>query len=256
MYNKKCNNTKEEEKAIMLLKKIKKKFSDSKYRHEYKYEIDIQQAIILKERLSKIIDKDRHVGESGSYRIRSLYFDDYEDSCFYDNENGVDPREKFRIRIYNGDSSIIRLELKRKEAGKTLKTSCKIRKDQTEILMRGERIQWEDDMPPLLKKLYIYQETRNLTPKVIVEYDRIPFVHKDGNVRVTLDMDICSSNRIDQFLNKDIIRRPIMPKGKHLLEVKYDEFLPDFIENTAKLKNLGQTTYSKYYLCRKFGGMV
>ena len=240
----------------MLLEKLKKKSGNPKYRHEFKYEIDIQQVIILKERLSKIIDKDKHVGKNESYRIRSLYFDDYEDSCFYDNENGTDPREKFRIRIYNGSSDIIRLELKRKEAGKTLKKSCKISKEQTETLMRGERIQWNDDMPPLLKKLYIYQETRNLRPKVIVEYDRIPFVHKDGNVRVTLDIDICSSNRIDQFLDKEILRRPIMPKGKHLLEVKYDEFLPDFIENTTKLKNLGQTTYSKYYLCRKFGGMI
>lgn len=222
----------------MLLEKLKKKSGNPKYRHEFKYEIDIQQVIILKERLSKIIDKDKHVGKNESYRIRSLYFDDYEDSCFYDNENGTDPREKFRIRIYNGSSDIIRLELKRKEAGKTLKKSCKISKEQTETLMRGERIQWNDDMPPLLKKLYIYQETRNLRPKVIVEYDRIPFVHKDGNVRVTLDIDICSSNRIDQFLDKEILRRPIMPKGKHLLEVKYDEFLPDFIENTTKLKNL------------------
>ena len=240
----------------MLLEKLKRKSGNPKYRHEFKYEIDVQQVIVLKERLSTIMEKDKHVGEKDRYRIRSLYFDDYEDSCFYENENGTDPREKFRIRIYNGSSDVIRLELKRKEAGKTLKTSCKISREQTERLMRGERILWEEDMPALLKKLYIYQETRNMVPKVIVEYDRIPFVHKDGNVRVTLDLNICSSNRIEQFLDKEILRRPIMPKGKHLMEVKYDEFLPGFIESTAKLKNLGQTTYSKYYLCRKFGGMI
>ena len=240
----------------MLFEKMKKKSDNLKYRHEFKYEIDVQQVIILRERLSQIMEKDKHVGEKDRYRIRSLYFDDYEDSCYYDNENGTDPREKFRLRIYNGSSDVIRLELKRKEAGKTLKTSCEIRKDQVERLIRGEHIQWEEEMPTLLKKLYIYQETKNMIPKVIVEYDRIPFVHKDGNVRVTLDLDICSSNKVEQFLDKEIMRRPIMPTGKHLLEVKYDEFLPSFIGNTAKLKNLGQTTYSKYYLCRKFGGMI
>ena len=31
-----------------------------------------------------------HAGENGIYHIRSLYFDDYENSCFMDNENGVD----------------------------------------------------------------------------------------------------------------------------------------------------------------------
>lgn len=227
-----------------------------KYRHEFKYEIDLSQTIILKEKLSRIMDKDQYVGEKESYRIRSLYFDDYQDSCYYDNENGYDPREKFRIRIYNASTEKIRLELKRKEAGKTLKKSCEISKQQTEDLLNGKRILWEEDMPPLLKKFYVYQETRNLQPKVIVEYDRIPFVYKDGNVRVTLDMDICSSDKIEHFFEKDVLRRPIMPNEKHLLEVKYDEFLPDFIENTVKIKNLGQTTYSKYYLCRKFGGMI
>lgn len=261
LSNRKCrksieNSGNREGTKIMLFKWMRKQQGNLKYRHEFKYEIDIGQVIILKKRLSEILEKDMHVGKEEGYRIRSLYFDDYDDSCFYDNENGNEPREKYRIRIYNGSTDKIRLELKRKEAGKTLKYSCDISREQTELLMRGERISWEEEMPPLLKKLYIYQETRNLSPKVIVEYDRIPFVYKDGNVRVTLDLDICSSNRIEHFLDKDISRRPIMPKGKHLLEVKYDEFIPDFIKRTVKMDNLRQTTYSKYYLCRKFGGKL
>lgn len=240
----------------MFFEKKKEQTDYHKYRHEFKYEIDAQHVIILKKRLSEIMKKDSHVGEKESYRIRSLYFDDYDNRGYYDNENGYDLREKFRIRIYNASADVIRLELKKKESGKNIKHSCPISREQVEALMRGEILNLEDEMPPLLKKFSIYQQTRCLSPKIIVEYDRVPFVCKDGNVRVTLDLDICSSDRIEDFLKKDISRRLIMPKGKHLLEVKYDEFIPDYINQTVRSEHLRHTAYSKYYLCRKFGGIV
>ena len=97
------------------------------------------------------------------------------------------------------------------------------------------------------------QSTRLLQPKVIVEYDRVPFVYPDGNVRVTLDLQIRSSDRIESFLDKEIASRAIMPTNRHLLEVKFDEYIPDFIYQAVQAQNLQQTTFSKYYLCRKYG---
>ena len=111
-------------------------------------------------------------------------------------------------------------------------------------------------MNPLLKRLYILQETRGMKPKVIVEYDRIPYTYKDGNVRVTLDLDVRASTEIDRFLDTKIDCRPIMPMGKNLLEIKYDNFLPDHIYQNVGLNGLRQITFSKYYLCRKFGGLL
>jgi len=87
---------------------------------------------------------------------------------------------------------------------------------------------------------------------VIVEYDRVPFVHPDGNVRITMDLNISSSNQIERFLEPQIARRPVMPAGQHILEVKFDEFLPDYIKNSLELGNLRQTSFSKFYLCRYF----
>jgi hypothetical protein len=226
------------------------------YRHEFKYEINALQLETLKQRLPAIMVLDSNAGMTGRYQIRSLYFDDWHNTCFYDNENGTDPREKFRIRIYNGSSDEIRLELKRKEAGKTLKKSCPLTKSQVEQLMLGERLRWQDEMHPLLKKLYILQETRGMTPKVIVEYDRIPFVCQDGNVRITLDLDVRASADIRSFFNPETKGRPVMPLGRNLMEVKYDNFLPDYIYRTIQMHGLRQTTFSKYYLCRKFGGVL
>lgn len=226
------------------------------YRHEYKYEINLAQFEILKMRLSSVMELDPHAGSEGRYQVRSLYFDDWQNSCFYENENGTSPREKFRIRIYNGSSDCIQLELKRKEAGKTLKTTCPLSRELVERLVNGQRLLWQEDMHPLLKKLYILQETKGMCPKVIVEYDRVPFVHPDGNVRVALDLDVRTTPDIKSFFDVQTRCRPIMPCGKNLMEVKYDSFLPDWIYRTAGLKGLHQITFSKYYLCRRLGGIV
>ncbi len=230
--------------------------SGEPYRHEYKYTLHPYQLEALKARLPYIMDRDGHTDGSGQYQIRSLYFDDYEDSGFYDKENGTDPREKFRIRIYNASSDVIKLELKRKDRGKTLKTACSLTKEQAERMMNGDGIVWEDGMHPLLKKFYLHQETRNLKPKVIVEYDRMPFVYEAGNVRATLDLDIRATSEVQRFFDSQINGRLIMPTGIQLLEVKFDEFLPDYIYQTLQLNHLQQTTFSKYYLCRKFGGIT
>lgn len=92
-------------------------------------------------------------------------------------------------------------------------------------------------------------------PAVIVEYDRTPFVYRYGNVRVTFDRNISSSQDFEHFFCPHIHRRPIMPAGMHLMEVKFDEFLPDVIYRALQLEQLRQTTFSKYYLCRIYGGV-
>lgn len=222
------------------------------YRHELKYVCTAAQLALIQARIHHLIDLDSHVGESGMYQIRSLYFDDYYDRCYYENENGTDPREKFRIRIYNGSAERISLELKKKERGKTLKLSCPLTEEQCRTLMRGETLPDSKDYPPVLQKLLLLMKTTLMKPKIIVEYDRVPYVYRLGNVRITLDKNISSSYKIDTFLDKDIYKRPIMPAGWHVLEVKFDEYLPDYIYRTLQLDSLRQTAFSKFYLCRKF----
>lgn len=223
-----------------------------KYRHEFKYYISAQEIAILKPRISTVASLDPHVGKDGKYTIRSLYFDNYGDRCYYENENGTDPREKFRIRIYNGSADQIRLECKRKERTKTLKTSCKLTREQCEALMRGEVPADIGEKQDVLRKLAILMQTELFRPKIIVEYDRVPYVYRLGNVRVTFDTNIRSSTDIGHFLEKDIPTRPILLSGQHILEVKFDEFLPDAIRQVLELGTLTQTAFSKYYLCRRF----
>ena len=207
---------------------------------------------MIRNRIQNLMPLDSHIGEAGFYSIRSLYFDDYENRCFYENENGADPREKFRIRIYNHSTGRITLECKRKERGKTLKTACPLTMEQTRMLMEGKPVPDIANQPEVLRKLTLQMLTRRMRPVVIVEYDRIPYVYPNGNVRITLDLNVSSSTSVDKFLDEQIPKRPIMPMGQQLLEVKFDEYLPDFIHHNLDLHSLSQTAYSKYYLSRKY----
>lgn len=229
--------------------------NEPKYRHEYKYIITQQQIENLKVRLTGVLELDSHVNLDGDYagfyNIRSLYFDDISNRCYYENENGIDPREKFRIRIYNHNDARISLELKQKVCGKCNKIACLISKEQCIDIINGTYVFCEDDHY-LLKKLYYEMKTRSLRPYVIVEYDRIPYVSKLGNTRVTIDTNIRSSNRIEDFFVSDIPMRLINSNSCHVLEVKWDEYIPEYIVNSLSLSNLKWTPFSKYYLCRKF----
>lgn len=223
-----------------------------KYRHELKYLVTSAQLAMLKNRIDHLICLDQHAGPAGMYNIRSLYFDDIHNRCYYENENGTSPREKFRIRIYNHSPDRITLECKRKDHGKTLKTACPLTQEQTRMLMAGQPLPDIAAQPPLLRRLTLEMMTRFLRPVVVVEYDRVPYTCKNGNVRITFDTNVSSSRQIGGFLDPDVARRPIMPVGQQLLEVKFDEYLPDYIYRNLQLNSLQQTAYSKYYLCRKY----
>jgi len=226
--------------------------NESKFRNEIKYVVSAAQLKMIENRIARLMPIDSHAGSAGRYSVRSLYFDDPVNRCYYENENGTDPREKFRIRIYNHSTDRIMLECKRKERGMTMKTACPLTETQTRLLMQGEVPGNINDLPPLLRKLTIRMLTQGMRPVVIVEYERVPYVYRMGNVRVTMDMNISSSSAVQRFLDEKIPKRPVMPVGRHLLEVKYDSLLPDFIRSSLQLDSLAQTAYSKYYICRKY----
>lgn len=221
---------------------------DGKYRNELKYVCSEGELQMVLARIRPICRPDPHVGAQGVYSIRSIYFDSYDNRCYFENENGCDPREKFRIRIYNASDHRITLECKRKERTMTSKVSCLLSKEQFSMILEGRLPESAVDSG-LLRKFLSQQDLR---PKVIVAYERTPFVYAPGNVRITLDRNIGSTTNISGFFDPYLPLRPVLPTGQHVLEVKYDEFLPDFLYEAMSLGSLRQTAFSKYYLCRKF----
>lgn len=222
-----------------------------KFRNELKYVCSEGELVQLQARIQMLCDADTHAGPEGTYNIRSIYFDDQQNRFYFENENGTDPREKFRIRIYNASDSKIILECKKKERSMTHKDSCPLSLTQYRQLLDGS-LPASAVNSTLLQKFYLLQQQRNLRPKVIVSYERTPFVYTFGNVRITFDRNIGSSTDFSAFFDPYLPTRPILPFGKNILEVKYDELLPNFLYDSMSLGCLRQTNFSKYYLCRKF----
>lgn len=184
------------------------------------------------------------------YNIRSLYFDTLDDTGMEENESGVDMRRKFRIRLYDPAAETIRLEIKEKVHGYTKKTSCALSRAECAALMEGHAPA-AFDARAALNALRIQMTTNLMRPKAIIEYERTAFVHPTGNVRVTFDRNIAASRISEDFLRPQVSGFvPLLPSGMHVLEVKYDELLPDFIAQALELHTLQQCAFSKYYLGR------
>ena len=226
--------------------------NDPYYRYELKYLISSAQISILNARIHGLMQPDSHASANGKYTVRSLYFDDYHNRCYYENENGNDPRVKYRIRTYDHSADRISLERKRKERGKTLKETVLIDFGLANQLVRGEYAAPISEQPQLVQGLCADMMVNRMKPVVIVEYERTPYIYRFGNVRVTFDTCVSSSRETSSFFGNEILKRPVLPAGMQLLEVKFDEYLPDVIYRALQLDNLQQTTFSKYYLSRKY----
>ena len=219
------------------------------YRVEQKYLITEERIEYLKNQLESCMGYDGNAaGES--YTIRSLYFDDMYDTCLKENEAGTDIREKFRIRTYDNDSSLIHLELKQKYKGFTRKQKEKLTKEECICFMNGKYPELQKKDGFLKKKLYAQGILRRMQPVQIVEYERTAFVESLGNVRVTFDKNVGGTTDITAFFDEYMPTIPALETGVHILEVKYDEFLPDYIKEILDIGSLQKTSFSKYYYTR------
>ena len=224
---------------------------DIHYRHEWKHEISYADLLAIRQRLRAVAECDPHA-EGGRYLIRSLYFDNPEDKALREKLDGVNLREKFRIRYYNGDPSVIHLEKKGKRAGLGTKYSAPLSRDEAQRLVDGDLDWMMDSGRPLVQELYCKMRYQGLRPKTIVDYTREPFIYRPGNVRVTFDYDIRTGLSCTDFLNPAC---PTIPAGDApiLLEVKWDAFLPSIIRDAVQTPGRRVEAFSKYAQCRIYG---
>ena len=222
-----------------------------KYRHEWKHEINYADMLTLRTRLSAVMKRDEHA-IGGIYQIRSLYFDTPSDKVLREKIDGINIREKFRIRYYNGNTSFIVLEKKSKINGLCAKESCRITKEEAQKIVDGDPGWMPESGRPLCQELYSKMLSQGLKPKTIVDYTREPFVFAPGNVRVTIDYNIRTGAFRTDFLNPETIT---LPAGESpiILEVKWDEYLPDIIKDAVTVPGRRVTAFSKYEQCRIYG---
>jgi len=217
-------------------------------RHELKHFINAADYTQLRARLRVIAKPDEYSTGDGGYTVRSLYFDNYADKAVIEKLSGLSRREKFRIRYYNADTSFIRLEKKRKANRLSYKENAKVTADQCASLLAGNYEWMNRPDAPLLFELYSKIRYQSLRPRNIVEYRREAYTYRPGNVRITFDSNIRTSNSVAGFLNPALITIPA--SGSIVMEIKYDGFLPDIIRDILQIGFRNQTEFSKYVAAR------
>lgn len=218
------------------------------FRHEWKHEINTADLLVLRQRLGTVMQRDPNA-INGTYLIRSLYFDNLSDKALREKQDGVSRREKFRIRYYDKDPSRMKLEKKSKLASLGNKQAAPLTPQEAQSIVDGDTDWMKTSSHPLIRELKYKMDTQGLRPRTIVDYTREPFVYAPGNVRVTLDYDIRTGLCCTDFLNPDCVTIPA-GEAPIILEVKWDEFLPDLIRDIIQLPGRRSTAFSKYAQCR------
>ena len=216
------------------------------YRHEYKYLISGASARLLKARLRCFMQRDSHAGPTGQYTIRSLYFDDPYAVAYEEKMSGIRDRSKYRIRYYNYDPKILRLERKEKHGDLTKKAGQAITEEQALILTEGVSQPLLGGLSGDLQRLCVAEGFR---PRCLVDYDRTPFVSKDGNTRITLDENLRTRPFDGKLLAPSGAMIPVLESDQVILEVKFDDFLPGHLSEILEDIPKVQMSISKYVLC-------
>lgn len=224
-----------------------------KLRHEIKHYINVSDYLTIKNRLKHIASLDSNADENGEYRIRSVYFDDYNDKVLTEKLIGLNYRDKFRIRIYNNNNDLIRLEKKSKINGLCMKMMSILTVEEYTKILKGDIDFLKNSFNPLYNELYVRMNSERWKPKTVVDYIREAYVYSVGNVRITFDKSVRTGLTGIDILENELATIETIDPSYIILEVKYDEFMPDIISDIIQIGERSKTAVSKYALCRMYG---
>jgi hypothetical protein len=220
-----------------------------KFRHELKYYINYCDYLVLRSRLKLLMKPDPNAGEKGDYMIRSLYFDDLKDSALYEKAAGIRTRHKYRIRTYNFSDRVIKLERKNKVDGYINKEAAPLSRETVEAIMNNDYRALDKDNP-LICDFYMAIRNDVLQPKVIVDYDREAYVCSFSDTRVTFDKELRVARTSNDLFDADIPTDILVKMPRLIMEVKFNEFLPEYIREALELGASEHCAISKYVICR------
>jgi len=226
-------------------------FQGRKLRNEYKYYIHLHDYAELRHKLNRFMEMDEYSVDGDGYGIRSLYFDGSQDHSMYDKNNGIFKRDKYRIRIYNGQNDRITLERKSKFGDYVSKEGASLSYEEYDSLLRGDFGFLADKPHPLHKEFHNALRHRAFRPAVIVDYTREAYVYREGNVRITFDKRVSAGINSYDLFDDNLALEEAFIGPVTIMEIKFDSYLPDLVKRIVQPEGFVRSAISKYVICRE-----
>jgi len=232
-------------------------------RFEIKFILNNKTSISIQEKIQKFMDLDGYAKNIASkqYFVRSLYYDNDNFNNFNEKADGLKIRHKFRIRTYSKNKnkfSITYLEKKGRYNERTFKIRKKILVSQLDKFYNNSKnfkLSSEYNNDPLINEFIVDTYKKLIKPKVVIDYNRKPFINRLGNYfRLTFDSNIVAnaSNNLFNLKNKT---KKVIP-GFEILEVKFDRTIPPWFQKLIQSFELQKVSVSKYVLGCESAGLA
>lgn len=223
------------------------------YRHELKFLLSRVEYEHLRRLLGALLIRDENMKEGKDYYIRSLYFDTPENKDYHDKLMGLAQRRKIRLRIYDTATDKVKLEIKNKENDYSVKETISISRDTAIQLLKGDYHVLAEYDNEVSQKAYFHLSAYGYTPKVIVDYEREAYLLPVENIRITFDKRVRAFKGNGLFEEQNALVGVLAPEYM-ILEVKYDKYLPAYVENILSSIRMQRMSISKYCMARETVG--
>ena len=224
-------------------------------RFEAMYCIDTLQAMAVREHIRPYVNPDAHGRE---YPVTSVYLDSPDLALYWSSARGEERRRKLRIRTYaGGGNTHCFFEVKHRFNQIVKKDRAAVRRGAAEAVLSGDFIQ-----PGFLKEperdgenLHEFQDlvtSYRAAPKVVVRYMREAYVGKmDEPLRITFDSQLTClpSRRFDPDAWEESPYWFEPPGSPMVLEVKFTDTFPGWVEDLVRRLDLIRDSFSKYVVC-------
>ena len=151
--------------------------------------------------------------------------------------------------MYNYDPRFLKLEKKEKLGSLTRKTA------ETILLRDALRLQYRnvpqtpEDISTLQGELAARIRNSGFRAMTLVDYDRTPFICRDGNTRITLDENLRTRPFDANLTASPNAMIPVLDRNQVILEVKFDDFLPGYLSDALSDIPKVNLAISKFALC-------
>lgn len=214
-------------------------------RYEHKYMISKNSYFTLKQKLKFVMKKDINTLNDIGYNIRSQYYDTIENESLFNKTVGIQKRSRYRIRTYNKDKSLIKLEKKTRANNISHKYFEKIDMKLYKGIYENSII---DTNSLFVRSFLTEKRYKLLRPVISIDYEREAFNLIISNLRVTFDKNLrFSYPKYDMFI--DHISYPVIDKDVVILEIKFDRMIPDYIKDILSTEHAEKISISKYEMC-------